>query len=568
MSCCKPFSFAKTFYLRSPLLSNRTYFFLFSLLGLVYATGLFVPLMDNDAGHHAGIALRMYLTGDYVNLIDHRGDYIDKPHFLFWTSALSYHVFGVTSFAYRLPSFLFTILGTYSIYRLAKELYDHETGKLAALVAASSFCYILANNDVRMDAILTAAIAFATWQLVTYVHWRKFIYLLGAALGLAIGFSTKGHVGLVTPVAGLFFYILYKKDWKLVYDWHWLILIVFFALFISPVVYCYYVQFNLHPEKISQGMKGVNGVKYILWSHSFDRISGHERFGGAVGKEDKFFFLHTFLWTFAPWCFVAFIALGNRVKNFFRRKEEWLSTSTFLLLALLINFSNFKLPHYLPVLTPATALIVAHFFVSKWKNDKWRKAFYIIQITVSIALLAIAAVVNTWAFPIGKKIVLIGLIFLLAIVFYFLLNRFLSKMQKAIIVPVASIALFFYLANTNFYPQLLGYQGGQPLADKTRSIADPHNVYFWKNTFSSAYNFYSASNRQVYPDSLQMTDKKFWLIYAKSQQVEIDSLGLEFGKIFSVRDYEITRLKKDFIDPATRNQTLDSLIMAEVVGKK
>src|SRR5688572_30848462 len=170
--------------------------------------------MDNDSGHHAAISLRMYLTGDYVTLYDHRGDYIDKPHFLFWTSALSYHVFGVTSFAYRFPSLLFTILGTYSIFRLGKELYGHEIGKLTALIAASSFCYILANNDVRMDAILTAAIAFATWQLVAYVHLRKFIFLLGAALGMAIGFCTKGHVGLVTPVAGILFYILYKKNWK------------------------------------------------------------------------------------------------------------------------------------------------------------------------------------------------------------------------------------------------------------------------------------------------------------------------------------------------------------------
>jgi len=538
------------------------------LLGLVYIAGLFVPLMDNDSGHHADIALRMYLTGDYVTLYDHRGDYIDKPHFLFWTSALSYHAFGVTSFAYRFPSFLFTILGTYSIYRLGKELYDQEIGKLAALIAASSFCYILANNDVRMDAILTAAIAFATWQLVAYVHHRKFIFLLGAALGMAVGFCTKGHVGLVTPVAGIFFYILYKKDWKLLFDWHWLIVIFFFGIFISPVVYCYYLQFNLHPEKISQGMKGVNGVKYILWSHSFDRISGHERFGGSLGKEDHFFFLHTFLWTFAPWCFVAFIALFIRLKNFFRRKEEWLSTGVFVMLAALINFSNFKLPHYLPILTPATALIVAHFFVSRWNNERWKKAFYIIQLSASVLLLALAVLVNVWAFPVKNTFVLIGLIFFLAIVFYFLLSKMYSKIQKSITVSVATIALLFFLLNANFYPQLLAYQGGKPLADITRGIADPKDVYFWKNTFSSTYSFYSSSNRQVYDDSLKRAGKNFWLIYERSQQSEIDSLGLELGKTFSVQDYEITRLKKSFIDPATRRQTLDSMIMAEVIGDK
>jgi len=553
--------------LTSPLLSTRVYFFLFALLGLVYIAGLFVPLMDNDSGHHADIALRMYLTGDYVTLYDHRGDYIDKPHFLFWTSALSYHVFGVTSFAYRFPSFVFTILGTWSIFRLGKELYDHETGRLAALIAASSFCYILANNDVRMDAILTAAIAFATWQLVAYVHHRKFIFLIGSALGLAVGFCTKGHVGLVTPAAGIFFYILYKKDWKLLFDWRWLVVILLFAVFISPVVYCYYLQFNLHPEKISQGIKGVNGVKYILWSHSFDRIKGHERFG-AVGKEDHFFFLHTFLWTFAPWCFLAFIALFIRLKNFFKRKEEWLSTAVFVMLAALINFSNFKLPHYLPILAPAASLMVAHLFVSKWNNDRWRNAFYMIQLVASILLFALAAVVNVWAFPVKNTFVLVGVILLLAIVFYFLLSNSFSKGQKSISVSVATIAFLFFLLNANFYPQLLTYQGGKPLADMTRGIVNPNDVYFWKNTFSSTYNFYSSSNRQVYDDSLKQQGKKFWLIYERSQQSQIDSLGFVFGKTFTVQDYEITRLKKSFVDPATRKETLDEMLMAEVVSRK
>ena len=554
--------------MQQPLLSNRLYFFLFFLLGLVFIAGLFVPLMDNDSGHHANIGLRMYLTGDYVNLIDHRGDYIDKPHFLFWISALSYHVFGVTTFAYKFPSFLFTILGTYSIFRLGKELYDHETGKLAALVAASSFCYILANNDVRMDAILTAAIAFSSWQLVAFVHHRKVIFLLGSALGLAIGFATKGHVGLVTPVAGIFFYILFKKEWKLLIDWHWLIVIFLFAVFISPVVYCYYLQFNLHPEKISQGMKGVNGVKYILWSHSFDRIGGHERFGGALGKEDHFFFLHTFLWTFAPWCFVAFIALGIRIKNFLKRREEWLSTGIFVLLALLINFSNFKLPHYLPILTPATALIVAHFFVSRWENEKWKKTFFVLQTLASLLLLLLAVVVDFWAFPIHSGWVLTGLIILLSVVFYFFLSKKISGIQKAISVSVAAVSTLFFLLNTNFYPQLLTYQSGKPMADLTRGKVDPKNVYFWKNTFSSTYTFYSASLRQVYNDSLKQPEKKFWLVYEKSQQYQVDSAGFVFGKSFSVPDYEITRLKKKFVDPSIRKETLDEMILSEVIGHK
>ncbi|MBK5270041.1 MAG: glycosyltransferase family 39 protein, partial [Bacteroidia bacterium] len=150
--------------MNSPFISDRIYKLLFALLGFVYIIGLFVPLMDNDSAHHADIALHMYLTGDYVNLIDHAGDYLDKPHLHFWLCAFSYKIFGVTSFAYKFPSFVFTAWGTYCTYRLGKTLYNSETGKLAALIVASSFAYILANNDVRMDAILTSCIVFSIWQ--------------------------------------------------------------------------------------------------------------------------------------------------------------------------------------------------------------------------------------------------------------------------------------------------------------------------------------------------------------------------------------------------------------------
>jgi hypothetical protein len=333
-------------------------------------------------------------------------------------------------------------------------------------------------------------------------------------------------------------------------------------------VYCYYLQFNLHPEKISQGMKGVNGVKYILWSHSFDRISGHERFGGAVGKEDHFFFLHTFLWTYAPWCFIAYISLWLRLKNFFRRTEEWLSTGTFILLALLINFSNFKLPHYLPILAPATALIAASFFASRWSDEKWKKPIFILQLIASSCLLLLAVIVNFWAFPIKSNWIFFALIVLLALVFYFILSKKYSSQQKSITVSVSSVALLFFLLNTNFYPQLLSYQSGKPLADLTKGKVDPKNVYFWKDTYNSAYSFYSASLRQVYNDSLRRPEKNFWLIYEKSQQSLIDAAGFIFGKKYLVPDYEITRLKKSFVDPSTRKEVLDETIMAEVLERK
>src|SRR5215212_5547441 len=102
------------------------------LILLVYAGALFFPLMDKDAAHHANIALHMYEHNDYISLVDRGRDYLDKPHFLFWSSLVSYKIFGVNTFAHRFPALLFALLSVYSTYRLALHLSGKTTARIAA----------------------------------------------------------------------------------------------------------------------------------------------------------------------------------------------------------------------------------------------------------------------------------------------------------------------------------------------------------------------------------------------------------------------------------------------------
>ena len=169
-------------------------------LAVVYIGGLFVPLFDDDSAHHAAIALEMYNRGDWACLMDHENTpYLDKPHFQFWLVALSFQLFGVGGFAYKLSSFLFTLLGVWATYRLALHLCGRKAALYAALILASSAAFVLANIDVRMDAILTACIALAVWQGVMHLDTGKVRYLLGAALGMAMAFGTKGWIGVMVP---------------------------------------------------------------------------------------------------------------------------------------------------------------------------------------------------------------------------------------------------------------------------------------------------------------------------------------------------------------------------------
>ena len=546
----------------STVLSRSQYVVLFCLLGVVYTIGLFVPLMDNDSAHHANIALRMYLTGDYVSLMDHGKDYLDKPHLHFWLAAFSYSVFGVTGFAYKLPSFLFTMLGTYSTFRLGKSLYSSEAGRLAALMTASAFAYILANNDVRMDAILTASVVLATWQLVDWVNHKRLINAIGAALGLALGFCTKGHIAVFTPAVGIFFYILYKKDWKSFYHWQLLAILAAFAVFIAPVVYCYYLQYDLHPEKVIRGESGRSGVAFILWKQNFERFQGDSF--GADAKNDYFFFFHSLLWAFAPWSVLAFVAFFKRVKSFaHRQKGEWLTLGTFLVMALMLTFSGFKLPHYLNIIFPATAVMTAAFLVERWQRRKNIRPFLITQVVLCTLCLLLAGAINGWAFPVSNGWVIAGFFVLLLVSAFFLLRVRLS-LPKLVVASVLTSILVFYLLNANFYPKLLTYQAGNELAFATRQNVDARNVYFMPGVYASSYNFYTAELRKEFHDSLLRKPGPLWIAAMAPQLDELRQKGLSPLEIREHVDYEITMLQLPFINPATRKGELGKMLLVRV----
>jgi len=542
-------------------LPKNIYWLLFALLGIAYVAGLFVPLLDNDSAHHGNIALHMYLTGDYVQLIDEGKDYLDKPHLHFWLAALSYHVFGVTTFAYKFPSLVFTIFGLYSTYRLGKSLYSNEVGKLAALMLASAFAFILANNDVRMEAILTASIAFATWQLVDWVKRKWFINALGAGLGLALAFCTKGLIGVFVPATGAFFYIVYKKNWTAFYHWQLFLIVVSFFIFISPVLYCYYLQYDLHPEKMVRGKTGWSGVKFILWQQTFERYEG-KNFGGA-GNKDYFFFFHSFLWAFAPWSVVAYIAFINGLKNLLSRKNEWLTAGTFLIMAAVITFSGFKLPHYINIIFPSAAVMTSAYVIELVKKPTTLRRVHVTQLVVCILCILVALVINLWAFPIKNWLVIFAALALIA-VSVAILRALKTRVGKMLGLSVLTTAFIFFLLNTNFYMQLLSYQAGNELALKTRAKVDPKTVYLWPSLYNPSFQFYSKELKKVYNDSVLQQNQPVWIVTDRHSLRQLKEKNLPILQQYSHHDYNIGTMSLPFINPATRVQTLDTIFLTRV----
>jgi 4-amino-4-deoxy-L-arabinose transferase-like glycosyltransferase len=544
-------------------INNKTWFWLFFSLLVAYVFGLFVPLMNEDASHHANIALHMVQNHDYVNLVDdHYKDYLDKPHLHFWLTALSFNIFGANTISYKIPALLATILGLFSTFRLGKLMSNRQVGLMAAVMYASAQAQFLANNDVRMDALLTASIVFATWQLVESAYFSRWYNYVLAGLGLAMAFTTKGMIGFVMPGVALFFLLLYQRNWKAMFHWRWLVVLLCWAVFIAPCVYCYYLQYDLHPEKVVRNMRHVSGVKFILWKQNFERLEGKH---WGKGHKDYFFFFHTLLWAFLPFCLLTYIAFFNRVTFFIKSRfkyspnHELMTVGTIIIIFAIISSSGYQLPHYLNILFPFFALLTAGLMEAKVNADdlKSLSAYNKVQYLVIAIVVFLLVLLNFWCFPAHSWSVIIVSIIIAGVMLYVFAKEQ-HLLTRLITLSVLLASLTNVLLNGNVYQQLLNYQSGIGLAQVVNRNHIPKNDVYNFNHHSSGFNFYAQHlNKEITLADIKAkraAGKTVWLLTNAGARQILISQGFKFKTVYSDVDFGITRLNKEFLNPATRKK--------------
>lgn len=552
---------------------DRTPYIIGLLCLFIYAGTLFFPLMDKDAAHHANIALHMLQYDDYVSLIDRNTDYLDKPHFLFWSSALSFKIFGVNTFAHRLPAVLFALISVISVFKLTRHLSNLVTARLAALLLATAQGFIISISDARMETPLTAAIVFGLWQLIVYIDNRKIGNLVLAALGVAIAFSTKGWIGPAITFMAVFFYVLFQKKWKVLLSPRTWLFIPFFAVFISPVLYAYYLQYDLHPEKVIRNMTNISGVKFILWDQNFERFSG-DSFNKGGRNSSVFFLYHTFLWAFFPWSLVAYIALIYWLRRMFA-KRKWnhpfnFAAAAFGLILFTISFSKFKMPHYIFMLMPLAAIFTAPWLRMALSSKGWLKFLYPLHFFFAILVVIATVALNFYFFQPTSIFVLTVGILLLAGLFYLLFKPQQTRAKKTVLITAGFMIVFNFFLFYNFYPGLFKYQGGNELAwqmerdgvkveDKEIVLLDHHAHTF---DFYRGYNHTTAEVADIESGKIK-TDSSFFLMTTGIAN-DLRSKGYNIVPIASHVDFNVSTLKLKFLNPATRASKLDTLMLTRI----
>ncbi len=145
----------------------------FGLTMLVYIAGLFIPIMEPDAAVYAQVSMEMHDRGDYLSIYHKGVDWLDKPHFPFWMSALSYEVFGVNAFAYKLPAIFFILLGAVYTYMFGKRYYSPLHGWLAVILLITAEHIIISNQDVRAEPFMTGLMIMGLYHLTRLVRLKS-----------------------------------------------------------------------------------------------------------------------------------------------------------------------------------------------------------------------------------------------------------------------------------------------------------------------------------------------------------------------------------------------------------
>ncbi|MFS4456261.1 ArnT family glycosyltransferase [Maribacter sp. 2304DJ31-5] len=546
------------------MISNLRYWFLLFLIVMVYVAGMFATLFENDSAQFAVMAMRMVQENDFLSLFKGPEEYLDKPHMHYWLAALSYKTFGIYDWAYRIPGILATLLGAYSCYGLGKLLYNNHTGKLAALVFMTAQTIVLGAIDVRTDAVLTGFSIFSIWQLAHYIQKGNLSSIIWGAFGAGMAFSTKGQIALLVIGLPLLCHISYMRKWKAFYNWRVLIALLVFALTIVPMLYAYYHQFDLHPEKVIRGKANRSGLFFIFWEQSFERLSGE---GVGKNSSDYFFFFHTFLWVFIPWTIIGLTSFWCRVKTFIKLrfdhnpKYEFLTIGGIVLIFIIISFAQFKLPHYLNVTIPLFSVLTASHMYDLYRFNKKKTIKFLMACQYFILGLVFIAssLICFYVFKISNVFCYVVLGISALIVVYFTMKQE-GRYIRTITISICASVLLNMVLNLHFYPNLLEYQGGSSMSEIVKENKVPVNaIYKISKNHTWALDFYNQHPVQI-TDLQKLKQKKNVWLYVNDRELEdLRVSGMEWDQQFSVKQFRITRLQGKFLNPNKRSKVLNKM---------
>lgn len=523
---------------------------------LVCALYLPVNIMDVDAAQYANISREMTESNSFLQVYEQGKDYLDKPPMLFWLSALSFKLVGVSNWSYKLPSFLIYIVSLFFLYQFVKRFYTTDTALVSVLISASSLAVVLMINDVRTDLLLMSFTCIAFCSLLIYYTYNEHFYFFSGFIAMAFALMTKGPIALIVCGAAVVPHLFMKNLLQKAITWKTLWGMVLIILLLLPMCYGLYTQFDLHPEKIVYGIKSPSGLRFFFWTQSFGRITGESAWANNPGFHYLFINL---LWSFFPWTSVFCVGLIYSIYKICIRRNatEYASIFGFILTYTAIGISHYQLPHYIFICIPFISIITAVFI--KQATSTW--IWFLMGISAFVTCIACIFIIQ---FVHNKHAYLWFAILACTILLCIILYRFYYKSNSTtLIIPIVLSPLFlvfFGVLNYNFYTPLLKYQASSEIGIylHQHGIKGSQTSKYIVGDGLNSMHFYC---RDIVMNSDTAIPSTPYIITNDYGLHQISHNEVTFDIIKTFDTYNITRLKPEFLLEKTRASQLKKLYL-------
>ena len=365
---------------------------LVALWGFIYLAGCGYPppLLDDADTVHAEAAREIVETGDWVTLHANKIRYLEKAPLMYWSTAVSYKLFGVSEFSSRLPIALATLGLMLATMLFGNFAFGEKAGFYSAVCIGTCIGIYLFTRVLWPDVMLTLFITLAFYCFCrASVDPGSSRYIYGVYLFGALAVLTKGLIGAAFPAIIILAYLLITGDVRKLAR---LKLFTGALLFVAVAAPWHIAAGLSNPGSLMVGVPHPSQGRGFFW---FYFMNEHLlRYIGKRYPEDYdtvplplFLGLHV-VWLF-PWSFflpMAIKEIPRRVKNL--NREERVTLFLVFWAALVIVFFCFSTTqeYYTMPSYPAFALLIGSAVAkaeSRWREDNGRSLLNLSQIALA-----------------------------------------------------------------------------------------------------------------------------------------------------------------------------------------
>lgn len=296
--------------------------------------------LRSDPLRYACIAKDMVENNHWFSPMLDGEPYLNKPPLYFWFVAASFKLFGVSTYAAKIPSLLFATICVLFFYWVAFRLFrDHDLAFFSALALLTTRWIYRNFATNRPESLFLFSLLLGVYALILMKeHDAKGPYLMG--LSFALGFLTKAAFGILFPSVAFLYSIATKRllTWL---RWPHFSYGCALGVIMTAPWFVYYETTN------------PGSFAHLVGPQTVQRITE-----GADVNKDPYMYAKEFAIYYHPYLVFFALGFGALMK---RLKQE---TYFFIFLSLLCLFIPLQLAtgksdRYLTVITPFLSIVTA-----------------------------------------------------------------------------------------------------------------------------------------------------------------------------------------------------------------